>query len=176
MNNAMRNKGRTVGILFFLLILPLLWGCPYESDVPLSKSSKALIDQALLGAWKNTAEEDPFTMIIEQFNEHELLLLGMVDDKINREVMRAFITVIKNERFLNVQEIKDSPDERGWNLIHYTLSGDTLTIRIVDDKLFTKPFTSSRALSSFVKKNLDNKDLYGDATPMILKRVEEDER
>ena len=49
-------------------------------------------------------------------------------------------------------------------------------MRIVDDKLFTKPFTSSRALYSFVKKNLHNKDLYGDATPMILKRVEENER
>jgi hypothetical protein len=44
---------------------------------------------------------------------------------------------------------------------------------IVDDKLFTKPFTSSRALSSFVKKNLHNKDLYGDAPPMVLQRVEE---
>ena len=33
---------------------------------------------------------------------------------------------------------------------------------------------TSRALSSFVKKNLDNKDLYGDDTPMILKRVEEE--
>ena len=172
----MNNTMRILGIVFFLLILPLLWGCPYESDVPLSKSSKAEIDQALLGAWKNTTEEEPFTMIVEQFNEHEFLLLGMKDGKIEREVMRAFVTVIKDERFLNVQEIEDTPDERGWFFVHYTLSGDTLTMRIVDDKLFTKPFTSSRALYSFVKKNLQNKDLYEDTPPMILKRVEEDER
>ena len=171
MNNTMRR----MGILFFLLIMPLLWGCPYESDVPLSKSSKAETDQALLGTWKNTSEEEPFTMIVEQFNEHELLLLGIEDGKIHRDVMRAFITVIKGERFLNVQEVEDTPDERGWYLIHYVLSGDTLTMRIVDDKLFTKSFTSSRALYSFVKENLNNKDLYGDDTPMILKRVEEDE-
>jgi hypothetical protein len=97
----------------------------------------------------------------------------MEDGKINREVMRAFVTVIEDERFLNVQEIKETYDTRGWYLVHYALSGDTLTMRIADDKLFTKPFTSSRALSSFVKKNLCNKDLYGDDTPTILQRVEE---
>jgi hypothetical protein len=169
----MHNRMRNMGVLLFLLILPLLWGCPYESDVPLSKSSKAEIDQALLGAWKNTAEGEPFTMIIEQFNEHELLLLGMEDGKIERDVMRAFVTVIEDERFLNVQEIKETYDTRGWYLVHYALAGDTLTMRIVDDKLFTKPFTSSRELSSFVKKNLRNKDLYGDDTPTVLQRVEE---
>jgi hypothetical protein len=171
MNNILRN----VGIIFFLLIMPLLWGCPYESEIPLSKNSKAEIDQALLGVWKNTAEEEPFTMIVEQFNEHEFLLLGMKDGAIERDMMRAFVTVVKDERFLNVQEIKDSPDERGWYLVHYARAGDTLTMRIVDDKLFTKPFTSTRALYSFVKKNLHNKDLYGDAAPTVLQRVEEDE-
>ena len=171
----MNNTMRILGIVFFLLILPLLWGCPYESDVPLSKSSKAEIDQALLGAWKNTTEGESFTMIIEQFNEHEFLLLGMKNGTIERDVMRAFVTVIKDERFLNVQVVEDPLDERGWYLVHYALSGDTLTMRIVDDKLFTKPITSSRALYSFVKKNLHNKDLYGDAAPTVLQRVEEDE-
>jgi hypothetical protein len=41
----------------------------------------------------------------------------------------------------------------------------------VDDKLFTKPVTSSRALYRFVKKNLNSKELYGDATPTVLQRV-----
>jgi hypothetical protein len=170
MNSTMRN----MGILFFLLILPLLWGCPYESNVPLSKSSTATIDTALVGDWKNMEEGEPFTMIIQQFNDHEFLLLGMKDDKIERDVMRAFVTVIKDERFLNVQEVEGPPDKRGWYLVHYTLSGDTLTMWIVDDKLFTKTFASSRALSSFIKKNLHNKDLYGDIPPMVLQRVEEE--
>ncbi len=169
----MKKSRLSLGILFFLFILPLLWGCPYESEVPLGKVSKAKIDQALLGAWKNTAEGELFTMIIQQFNDHEFLLLGMEDGKIDRDVMRAFVTVIKDERFLNVQEIKEQYDARGWYLVHYALTGDTLTMRIVDDKLFTKPCTSSRALYSFVKKNLRNKDLYGDDTPTVLQRVEE---
>jgi hypothetical protein len=169
MNNTMRN----VGILFFLLILPLLWGCPYESEVPLSKSSKAPIDQALLGAWKNTAEGEPFTMIVEQFNEHELLIMGTEDGEVKPETMRAFVTVIKDERFLNVQDTDVPPDKRVWYLVKYTISGDTLTAWTVDDKLFTKPVTSSRALYRFVKKHLHDKTLFGDNPFLVLKRVGE---
>jgi hypothetical protein len=168
----MRNIGRNLGIVFFLIILPFLWGCPYESTVPLSKVSKAEIDQTLLGAWKNTAEGEPFTMIIEQFNEHEFLIMGMEDGDVKPEAMRAFVTVIKDEHFLNVQEIEGSYDKRGWYFVKYTISGDTLMAWTIDDKLFTKPFTSSRALLSFVRKNLRNKDLYGDGTPTVLQRVE----
>lgn len=169
MNNIIRN----LGILFFLLTLPLLWGCPYESEVPLSKSSTATIDTALVGDWKNTEEGEPFTMIIQQFNDHELLILGMKDGKIERDVMRAFVTVIENERFLNVQNIDVPPDKRVWYLAKYTIFGDTLTAWTVDDKLFTKPVTSSRALYRFVKKHLGDKALYGNDSPFVLKRVGE---
>jgi hypothetical protein len=169
MNNTIRN----LGILFFLLILPLLWGCPYESTVPLSRNSKAEIDQALLGDWKNTDQAEPFTLIIQQFNEHELLIMGAEDGKINRDVMRAFVTVIEDERFLNVQDIDVPPDKRVWYLAKYTISGDTLTAWTVDDKLFTKPMTSSRALYRFVKKHLGDKALYGNDSPFVLKRVGE---
>jgi hypothetical protein len=169
MNNTMRN----IGIVFFLLIMPLLWGCPYESEIPLSKSSKAEIDQALLGAWKNTAEGEQFTMIIEQFNDHELLIMGTEDGEVKPEAMRAFVTVINDERFLNVQEIEKSYDERVWYLAKYTISGDTLTAWTVDDKLFTKPVTSSRALYRFVKKHLHDKALFGNNPFLVLKRVGE---
>lgn len=169
----MKKSRLSLGVLSILFILPLLWGCPYESECPLSKVSKAKIDQALLGEWKNTDQAEPFTMIIQQFNDHELLIMGAEDGKIDRDVMRAFVTVIKDERFLNGQEIRRPGKKRGWSLVKYTISGDTLTVWIVDDKLFTKPLTASKALYRFVKKNLRNKALYGDDPPMVLKRVGE---
>jgi hypothetical protein len=162
---------QSLGVLAILFILPFLWGCPYESKVPLDKNCRAEIDQALLGEWRSTEKGEPFTMVIQQFNEHELLILGIEKGKVQPDVIRAFVTTIKDERFLNVQEIKDQPDKKGWWLVKYTISGDTLTAWTVDDKLFTKPITSSRALYRFVKKNLDNKELYGDAKPTVLQRV-----
>jgi hypothetical protein len=167
-------KGRLrLGILFFLLILPFLWGCPYESDVPLSKVSKATIDPALIGEWKYAVEGEPYTMIIQQFNDHELLIMGTEDGEVQQDAVRAFVTVIEDERFLNVQEIEESYDERDWYLAKYTISGDTLTAWTVDDKLFTKPVMSSRALYRFVKKHLYDKALFGDNPFLVLKRVGE---
>jgi hypothetical protein len=167
----MKKGMQSLGVLAILFILPFLWGCPYESKVPLDKNCRAEIDQALLGEWRSTEKGEPFTMVIQQFNEHELLILGIEKGKVQPDVIRAFVTTIKDERFLNVQEIKDQPDKKGWWLVKYTISGDTLTAWTVDDKLFTKPITSSRALYRFVKKNLDNKELYGDAKPTVLQRV-----
>lgn len=166
----MKKKMLALGVLSILLILPFLWGCPYESTVPLDKSCKAKIDTALLGKWQSTEKGESFTMIFQQFNDHELLVLGTEKGKVQPEAIRAFVTTIKDEHFLNVQEIKEPFDKRGWWLVKYTISGDTLTAWTVDDKLFTKPITSSRALYRFVKKNLGNKELYGDA-PTVLQRV-----
>lgn len=169
----MKKKIRTVGILSILFILPLLCGCPLESPVPLSKASKATIDPALIGEWEYTVEGEQFTMIIQQFSDHELLIMGIEDGEVQQEAARAFATVIKDERFLNVQEMEEPYNERVWYLVKYTISGDTLTAWIVDDKLFTKPVTSSRALSRFVKKHLHDKALFDDDPFLVLKRVEE---
>jgi hypothetical protein len=167
----MKKKMLALGVLSMLLILPLLWGCPYESKVPLGKSCKAEIDPALLGEWQSTEKGESFTMIFQPFNEHELLILGTEKGKVQPEAIRAFVTTIKDEHFLNVQEIKEPFDKRGWWLVKYTISGDTLTAWTVEDKLFTEPITSSRALYRFVKKNLGNKELFGDASPTVLQRV-----
>jgi hypothetical protein len=169
----MNNKMRNMGILFLLLILPLLYGCPYESEVPLGKVSAAKIDQGLIGKWQHTAEGEQFTMIIQQFNDHELLIMGIEDGEVQQEAMRAFVTVVKDEQFLNLQEIKETYDTRGWYLAKYSLSGATLMAWTVDDKLFTKPLTSTRALYRFVKQNLQNTALYCSDTPMVFERVGE---
>jgi hypothetical protein len=170
----MKSHIRSVMVLFILLfILPFLWGCPYESKVPLGKSGKAPIDTALLGVWKNTEQEKPFTMSIQQFNDHELLISGaeLKNGTCQAEAIRAFVTIIKDERFLNVQEIKGESDKRGWWLVKYTISGDTLTAWTVEDTLFTKPATSSGALYRLIKKNLRNKDLYDTDNPLVYQRV-----
>jgi hypothetical protein len=163
----------SIGLLFVLSIMPLFWGCPYESTVPLDKSCKAKIDAELLGEWRSAEKGKPSTIIIQQFNDHEFLVTATEDGKIQRELIRTFVTPVKDERFLNVQEIKASGEERGWYIVRYAISGGTLTTRVVDDKLITKPFTSSRALYKFIKQNLENEALYGDNSPMVFERVKQ---
>jgi hypothetical protein len=171
----MKKGMRSFGVLLMLCMLPFLWGCPYESKVPLSKSTTAEIDRELLGEWLSISEkgDKPFTMTIQQFNDHELLIFGaeLKNGTCKAEAIRAFVTLIKDERFLSVQEIKREAEPRGWWIVKYTISGDTLTAWTVEDKLFTKPITSSGALYGFIKKNLHNKDLYGTDYPMVYQRV-----
>ncbi len=150
-----------IGLLLLVFILPFLWGCPYESKVPLSKSTEAEIDKELLGEWQE--KEGGGSIMIKQFNEHELLIMGKEDEKIQCDVIRAFVTVVNDKRFLNVQVIQTPPADGGWFIANYTIAGGTLTIWVVDEKLFKQPFTSSKALYRFVKRNLGNKDLYGDS-------------
>lgn len=166
----MTPKKHNVCLLLLVLFLPLLLACPYESGVPLSKSIKAKIDTELLGEWENTKRGEP-AIIIQQFNDNELLFLGREDGNVQPEGLRAFTTVVKGERFLNVQEIKISGKGQGWYIVHYTILGETLTARIVDDKLIAKPFATSKALYAFVKKNLCNKELFGDDPAMVFQRV-----
>ncbi|RLB05369.1 MAG: hypothetical protein DRG50_07340 [Deltaproteobacteria bacterium] len=172
-------RKRSIGLVLLVLILPLLCGCPYSSDVPMSKSSKAKIDKELLGEWKfaDEKEQGSGTISIRQFNDHELVIYLLVEQskggEIEYEIYRAFVTVIENENFLNFQKIEASPQSRSWTIINYIISGDTLKYRLVGDKLFNKlkkPITSSRALYRFVKRNLHNKDLY-DGGFQVLKRV-----
>jgi aminoglycoside phosphotransferase family enzyme len=137
----------------------------------LDKSCKAKIDAELLGAWQSTEKGESFTMTIQQFNDHELLITATENGKIQQEAIRAFATVVKDERFLNVQEIKASGEKGGWYIVRYVVSEGILTTRVVDDKLIKKPFTSSRALYKFIKQNLQNEALYGDDNPMVFQRV-----
>jgi hypothetical protein len=166
-------KNRLILGVFCLLLILLLCGCPYESEIPLGKISKAEIDTGLIGKWQHTEEGESFTMIIQQFNDYELLIMGIEDGEVQQDVMRAFVTVIKNEQFLNLQEIEESYDERGWYFVKYSISGATLMAWSVDDALFTKPLTSSRALYRFVKQNLQNKALYCSDSPMVFQRMGE---
>ncbi len=173
-------RKRGIGLLLLVLILALLCGCPYDSDVPLSKSSKATIDTELIGEWEfaQKEEEASGTIHICQFNDHELVIYILVKHEskkgeIECKIHRAFVTVIKDEKFLNVQEVETLHQKRSWWIVNYVISGDTFTYRTIDDKLFEKlkkPITSSRALYRFVKQNLLNKDLY-DGDFQVLKRV-----
>ena len=173
-------RKQSLGLLLLVLSLAFLCGCPYSSDVSMSKSSKAKIDKELLGEWKfaDEKEQGSGTISIRQFNDHELVIYLLVEHEskggeIECEIYRAFVTVIENENFLNFQEIEASPQSRSWTIVNYIISGDTLKYRLVGDKLFNKlkkPITSSRALYRFVKRNLHNKDLY-DGGFQVLKRV-----
>jgi hypothetical protein len=154
-------------ILCLLCIIPLIWGCPYGSKVPLSASEVAEIDEDLLGDWtfvdkRGNRETKDGVISFIRFNDHEFLIVMKKGDEIAR--MRAFVTEIDGYRFLNCQEIKEHGREReDYSFIEYRIeSKDEVLLRIVEGELFEEKFQSTEALFDFVKSNIDNNKLYDD--------------
>ncbi len=164
-------------LLLIVLISFFLYGCPYESKVSLSKVTEAKIDEKLIGKWgienKKEKEKNKGMIIINQFNEHELLFLLTEDGKDKIDSYRGFVTSIGKEKFLNFQEIKASYEKRKWLFVNYTIDNDKFVMIVIEEDIFKKKkFGTSKELYEFVKKNLENKDLYDKVDKIVLKRVE----
>ena len=156
-------------------MLFLLYGCPYDSEVPLTRSEDARIDTELVGNWtfRGTTPADAGMITISPFNERELVIILWEEGKNGRDYYRAFVSIIDGVKFLNLQTIKPTVDKKSWTLVNYSISKSELMIRIVEDKLIKEKFSSSMALRDFVKGHLKDRDLYGEDGGKALKFVKE---
>lgn len=167
-----------ITIFIFLLIPLLLSGCPYESGIPLSSPAKAMIDKELIGKWEYVNKEGHTEGIvtISMFNDHELLIVLKDEDKNDSEMLRAFVTFIGKEKILNIQEMKGAYEDRAWMFVNYSIANCTLSYRIVDDELIKKnqeKMSSSKEFYRFIKENLSNNSLYGNAEKTDLRCIKE---
>jgi hypothetical protein len=159
-----------------LFLVLLLYGCPYDSEFPLSDVSEAKIDNDLIGEWKyvlENAKENRGTVVFCPFNDHEFIVLMREVKEAEDDIFlwKAFVTTIGDEKFLNVKNIGEHKEE--WFFVRYSISGDTLTLRTVEDKLFKEKIDSSSDLRTFLESNLKNKDLYSYKIESGIEKVEE---
>ena len=161
--------------VFLAAIMLLLCGCPYHSEFPLGRSEVAPIDKGLVGNWlyKNTDQKESGIVTITPFNGSELLIVTREEGKSAHDFYRAFLSVVDGEKFLNIQEIKPSNEERSWMFINYAVSNGELTIKIVEDKLFKDKIASSTALNDFLRANVKNRELYSSDGGKVLRFVQE---
>ena len=166
---------RTLGLTLVICSMLCLCACPYESDFPLSKCGEATIDKQLIGQWKLEAKEgeQAGVIMIHRFNDHEYLITAKGENESTAMLMRAFGTIIDGQTFLNVQEIsKPGEKKRAWNFVNYSVSEDKLMYKVVEEDLFKKKsFTSPEALYTFIKENLNKKELYDQDDQETLHRI-----
>jgi hypothetical protein len=168
-------KNRFLHSILVIGSLLFLCACPYESEFPLSKCSKAVIDKQLIGQWRLEPKdgEEGGIITIYRFNDHEYLISARGEEETTEMVMRAFGTRVDGQTFLNVQIInKPGEQKRPWHLVHYALSENKLVYNVVEDDLFKeKQFNSSAELYTFVKKNLKQKELYDQDGERTLTKI-----
>lgn len=158
-----------------VLSLVLFTGCPYESAVPLSGPGLAKSDSELIGKWRAEDKESKETGIltISRFNDKELLIV--IDDGDKVETLRGFVTFIGNEKFLNVQEMREPYKDRKWMFANYSIKDCSLTYRLVNDSLLkdkAKSGLSQKELYAFIKKNIANKNIYDEPTTLTCVKID----
>jgi hypothetical protein len=136
----------------------LLAGCPYGSDYPIGSPADAVAEDALLGTWKATGEdEEQLTVTIRSSGERGYVITAENPEEDEPESLQAFVSALDGERFLNIQEEQ-------WYFANYRILDGRLLLRIVDDALFgSRTFAAPEDLRAFLRENLGDPRLYGEA-------------
>jgi len=171
MNISVVRSCLLIGLLLFL------GGC-YESEVPMAKSGQTEIDGRLIGDWQFTGGTDSDGKVIKnlslvlkmrQFNAFEYFVEWYEEE--NRAGVshsdtywiRSYIVMVDQASFINAQLINSlNISKRKFIYCRYSLS-DTgqLTLRLLNEDLLSEQkLTTSEALYSFIRKNLNNDKLH----------------
>jgi len=169
---------RCVTRAFPLLAALLLCGCPYSAEEPLSDPLTAVIDPALVGAWRMRDGEtgEWQILVFVPFNERELVAYAPVEAPGETSLCRVFTTMIGGERFLNVREL--GMDGEQWYYAHYTVDGDRCILWLIDDYLFDSlTFRSAGDRRQFIQAHLADPLLYAaegsEPSEMTMERAAE---
>ncbi len=153
----MRNK------ILLIAILPLcmlLTGCPYNSKVPLSETSKEPIDRTLLGEWKSSKDPaDSARLSIYEFNKNEYAITIVDHDAkgVSIDYYRAYLTPVAGKMLLNMENLKSKGE---FNFFSYSIEGSSLNVRIVSDVEMKKKYDTPKALKKAFAESIHNKGFF----------------
>lgn len=145
------------GIAAMMIIL-VLGGCPYESQVPLGDPATAVLDKNLQGLWLSPSSPRD-TLSIIRFNDHEYYIESheIKNGVIITNRGRGFTINVGKDKFLNYNDL--SEPQKNY-LMKYDITGDRLTGSYPSDRFIEQKFTTSRDLFEFVKKNMNKEGFY----------------
>lgn len=147
----MKRISQVIGLLSICIFL---WGCPYESKVPLGKPALP-VDERLLGKWESEKPDEGY-LVISKSSEKEYNIAvhekGMTMDEI-----KGYVTLIKNVKFMNIHWTKSN--ETRYNFYKMELEGNWLRVVGISDSL-KKEFNTAFELNAYVAKNMRSKSFF----------------
>ncbi|MEN8153566.1 MAG: hypothetical protein ABFR75_06050 [Acidobacteriota bacterium] len=169
---------QNIKISFLIIMLIAFQSCfdlgLYISEVPLGSPTGQKPDKDLIGIWERISDkstpDDSGSIEFTLFNEHEYVI--RVHGGNEKNLARAFIVKVGKFFFLNIQEL--SENERKFVFCSYKISDSKdLVLNFVSDSLFKEyEPKSSRKLFKFIRKNLDNPELFDKETKILLVKKE----
>jgi hypothetical protein len=134
----------------------VLMGCPYESQVPISKPTIP-VDSRLLGSWSSN-DEVYNSYIVTRASEAEYHILQHNIAGTSR--FRGHLTEVKNAIFMNLYS--DSTKNYYLYRVSLTPDGDRLTLLPVSKDL-PHHFGSMDGLRNYIEKNYSFQSFYNEA-------------
>ncbi len=137
----------------------MLYGCPYESAVPISPPSNS-VEENLLGQWVSEAES---------YNEYFVSKGGNMQYKVLQRSITghtaeyvAHLSDVKGVTFLNLYS--DSTQTYYIYRINLNTSAAKFSLIPVSNKL-NEQFSNSAALRKFIEKNMNLRSFYDEEGP-----------
>ena len=135
----------------FCSVSILFMGCPYSSEVAIDAKPNVKADAALIGSWEQRNSAD-YTYKVTKDDDYIMSIDKITKSSNDVTSYKAFISVVNNERFLNVWEKDASTPSYYFYKIAKGETESLLTLMSVTENIDEK-FTSSDALKSFISKN-----------------------
>lgn len=163
---------KNIIIPLLLLFAFALWGCPYESEVPVDEPG-IRINEEWFGLWKRPGEEKSYASL-SKYKPTDTLSYRLVYNSWTSEhrsyevkMFKAFLSKVDETYFMNIQpEMK-----MGGNFFLFGISCnatiDTLRLRPVNEENAPR-FTDSPSLREWIKKQLVQKNFF-DAEELFVR-------
>jgi hypothetical protein len=140
-----------------------LAGCEYT--VPLVKTPELAIDKSLLGLWQRTKEDGQTEqLLVLPLGEREYLVsypAGSKDGMFARVCLaRVAGLTLAQLQWFGTAAGEPPEDNRVYQFAAYSVSGEKLTIRLLNSDVVKKDVASTQELVKAITDNKDNPDLF----------------
>lgn len=143
-----------------------LFGCPYESQVPITQPSIP-VNKKLLGKWASKDEVyNTYTITQASANAYKIVQRNTIGD-VSRYT--GFLSEVKGALFMNV--FSDSTKSYYLYRVKINPESNKYTLTPVDNDL-PEHFGSSEALLDYVEKNMNLKSFYDEDDRAEFEQIE----
>jgi hypothetical protein len=156
-----------------MLACGLLAGCDYT--VPLVTTPEIEIDKSVLGLWQTSTENGKTEqLLVLPLDKNEYLVsypANTNDGMFARACLcRTGDKTLVQLNWFGTAEGKLPDDNRVYQFLTYTNTGDTLTIRLLNTDVVSKDVASTKELAKAIAANKDDAKLFKEAT--VFRKVQ----
>lgn len=158
--------------LLIMLACALLVGCEYT--VPLVKTPEIEIDSSVLGLWQRSKEDGQTEQLLVLPLDKQEYLVSYPSGSTGAMFARACLCRVAGKTLVQLRWFgtakADVPDDnRVFQFATYSVTGDKITIRMLNSEVVKKEASSSGELTKDIAANADNPNLFAEA--MVFTKV-----